>query len=623
MNYMASTLVDNAVGKKFTRHRGPVTCAAGVPGSSYVVTSGYDGAVARFDLRTGHGELVGYHRHLVNRITVDSRGERAATVSSDYTVMLWDLQTWQHIRVLRGHSDDVEDFAFVGESRGASVSRDWRVLLWDLERGAIIRELEGHEKDVLSVCYHDGKLITSGDDMTMRVWDANTGRLLQAWGPFASETDTCAVDVLNNRAVLGCDDGCVRLYDLSTGEAIGEVAAHTSGIKKVTISPATGDILSAAYDQRVVVWDARTLAQKKFLESRPRLWERSLNWSPDGSQVFAGTFDGTVVVWDAASGRCLDELGTQGTEAGNACLNEVSVLTCEDVVLVSDDGYIRTACLTPEEGMWLSSVEPASGRMLMNAVTADETYGLVAAGAHNHKLHLFDATPGGLENEIEIHLHEGPINSIRISHHTGFEGNCFVACYSGAVVRVARDGRVLGNYPLHGNAVKAVRLHPHRPLGVSCSADGVLVSWDLQGQLLCRYLGHMAIIDDVDIDPTGEFLASTGRDFSLKVYALDDGRLLHTVSLGRRSPKALCFYDRDTVIVTNYWGELLRVSLADGQVRRRTIARNGISSIVRRGPHVIATSYDGAVYLVRAHDLSVVRCLRAMTQRVDESGDVW
>ena len=58
----------------------------------------------------------------------------------------------------------------------------------------------------------------------------------------------------------------------------------------------------------------------------------------------------------------------------------------------------------------------------------------------------------------------------------------------------------------------------------------------------------------------------------------------------------------------------------DESVLRRTIAENGISSAVRAGAHVIVTSYDGAVYLVRPHDLEVVNVLRAMRQRVDEAG---
>ncbi|MCA1614096.1 MAG: hypothetical protein LC800_08080, partial [Acidobacteria bacterium] len=90
------------------RHRGPVTCVAGIPHARAAVTSGYDGAVGFFDLETRRSELLGYHRHLVNRITVNPRGTRAASSSSDYTICLWDLQARRPALVLRGHSDDVE-----------------------------------------------------------------------------------------------------------------------------------------------------------------------------------------------------------------------------------------------------------------------------------------------------------------------------------------------------------------------------------------------------------------------------------------------------------------------------------------------------------------------------------
>src|SRR5688500_7254324 len=99
----------------FTRHRGPVTCVAGIPGSPAALTSAYDGAVGGFALETREVELLGYHDHLVNRVTVDTEGRRAATSSSDYTIHLWDLRSRARIGVLRGHSDDVEDFAFAGD----------------------------------------------------------------------------------------------------------------------------------------------------------------------------------------------------------------------------------------------------------------------------------------------------------------------------------------------------------------------------------------------------------------------------------------------------------------------------------------------------------------------------
>ena len=175
----------------FLRHRGPVTCVAGIPGRNAAVSSAYDGAVAYVELEARSIEFMGYHDHLVNRITVNATGTLAASSSSDYTIYLWDLKTRQRLRVLHGHSDDVEDFAFADDHMGVSVSRDWRILVWNLNTGAIRRVIEGHQKDVLSVICSHGRIYTSGDDMTLRVWDLESGELIKMWGPFENETDSC------------------------------------------------------------------------------------------------------------------------------------------------------------------------------------------------------------------------------------------------------------------------------------------------------------------------------------------------------------------------------------------------------------------------------------------------
>lgn len=602
---------------KFVRHRGPVTCVAGIPGANAAVSSAYDGAVAYFDLGARSVELLGYHDHLANKITVNGAGTLAASSSSDYSVYIWDLKQRQRQLALYGHSDDVEDFVFVDDETGVSVSRDWRILVWNLETGAVSRVIEGHEKDVLSVVYSNGRIYTSGDDMTLRVWDLETGELMKMWGPFENETDSCAIDAIHGRAILGCDDGVIRVFDIESSETLAEIEAHASGIKKVATSPITGDILSAAYDQKILIWNADDFQRKVELERKPTTWERSFNWTPDGGRVLAGTFDGTVLVWDAASGKCLDEVGDRGT--GNICLNDVSANKDGEIATVSDDGFVRLGKLTAAVSEWAAEVEPASGRMLANAVTMDDTYGAVICGAHDQKLHMFAKKERSLGKEIEVALGEGPINCVRVAHHPGFEGHAFVACYSGAIVRVDDSGKVRDTIRVHDGAVKALRLHPRKTLGVSCSADGALLAWDFKGQLVQRFPGHMAIVDDVDIDPGGDLITSVSRDFTVKVYRLDDGQLLHSFSLGHRSPKGVCFLDPRTVIVTNYWGALLRVDLESGDVLTRQIAENGISAIARCGDDLVAVSYDGVAYRVRSDDLSVVNTLRSMTQRLQPS----
>lgn len=602
---------------KFVRHRGPVTCVAGIPDSSAAVSSAYDGAVAWVDLEARTMELLGYHDHLVNKITVNNEGTLAASSSSDYTIYIWDLKKRQRIQVLLGHSDDVEDFVFVDDQTGVSVSRDWRILVWNLQSGAIRRVIEGHEKDVLSVVCNQGRIYTSGDDMTLRVWDLKSGEQIKMWGPFENETDSCAIDSIHGRAVLGCDDGVIRVFDIENSATLAEIAAHASGIKKVATSPVNGDILSAAYDQKILIWDASNFRQKVALEQKATTWERSFNWTPDGQKILAGTFDGTVLVWDATTGKCLDEVGERGI--GNICLNDVSANENGDIATVSDDGFVRLGQLDGSVSQWTNQTEPASGRMLANAVTMDDDYGLVIIGAHDQKLHLFEKHDHTLDKEIEVRLGEGPINCVRVAHHPGYEGQVFVACYSGAIVRVDRNGHVQGTIRVHEGAVKALRLHPAKTIGTSCSADGALLTWDFEGNLLQRFPGHMAIVDDVDIDPEGKMIASVSRDFTMKVYSVADGKLLHSFSLGHRSPKGVCFFDSQTVIVTNYWGALLRFDLASGEALTRQIAENGISAIARSGRELIAVSYDGVAYRVRGEDLEIVNTLRSMTQRLQPS----
>ena len=601
----------------FNRHRGPVTCVAGIPGKRAAVSSAYDGALGYIDLENRTFELLGYHDHLANRISVNAAGTLAASSSSDYTIHIWDLETRQRRMKLLGHWDDVEDFTFVDDHTGVSVSRDWRILVWNLDSGAVKRTIEGHQKDVLSVVVHDGWVYTSGDDMTLRVWDLESGDPIKMWGPFENETDSCAVDPIHRRIVLGCDDGHIRVFDIDSGSSVAEIDAHASGIKKVATSPANGDILSAAYDQKIIVWDAENFSRKVDLERVATTWERSFNWSPDGTQILAGTFDGTALIWDTSSGRCQDELGDPGT--GNVCLNEVSASADGTMATVSDDGFVRLGRLTPSESQWLAKVSPTGGRMLANAVTLDDAGQVVMTGTHDQKLHIFDKQDSSLANEVEVYLGEGPINCVRVAHHAGYEQDAFVACYSGAIVRVNRSGEVVDTIRVHEGAVKALRLHPQQTLGVSCSADGALLSWSFAGRLINCFPGHMAIVDDVDIDPSGEQIVSVSRDFTAKVYQLDTAKLLHSFSLGRQSPKGVCFLDPNTIVVTNYWGALIRIDLESGKVSSRTIAENGISAVARSGSHLVAVSYDGVAYLVHPDDLRVVRTLRSMRQRLEPS----
>lgn len=602
----------------FSRHRGPVTCVAGISGRNAAISVGYDSAVAYVDLDKNTVALMGYHDHLVNAVSVNPEGTKAATSSSDYTICIWDIETRKPEMILRGHHDDVNGFAFINEKLGVSVSHDHKLYVWNLETGAVKQILEGHFKYVMSVDYGNGCIYSSGDDMTLRQWDPETGKELRCWGPFEVEVDSCAVGSLHNRVILGGDDGALRIFDSETGELIKLLQGHDSGIKKVAVSPKNGDMVSAGYDQRLRVWDGETFELKADLECSPIVWERSLNWSPCGTQVLGGTFDGTVLVWRPAEGTGFSEIGGDIAPGGNICINDISGTTDGRIAMVSDDGHIRVGTLRPDKASLDHEVEPASGRVLMNGVTLDETSGLVVGGAHNQKLYCVHPHDDGYETGQEIDGKHGPINCVRVSNHPEFDGDIFAATYNGVVVHTNAAGEAKGEMPFHNGAIKALRLHPTKAVGVSTSSDGDVLSWTFAGEMLRRFPGHVAIGDDIDMDPSGDRFVTVSRDFTLNVYDLESGHLVFARFLGKKSPKSVNFWDKNTVIVGNYWGWLLRFNLEDGTMTRARIASNGISAMTRVGDYLAAASYDGTVYLVNANTLEVVNHLTLMVQRTTE-----
>ena len=151
---------------------------------------------------------------------------------------------------------------------------------------------------------------------------------------------------------------------------------------------------------------------------------------------------------------------------------------------------------------------------------------------------------------------------------------------------------------------------------MSCSADGAVLSWSLDGRLLDSFPGHTAIADDVDFDPSGRFIASVSRDFTVRVFEFESGRLRNSVAIGHRSPKSVCFWDENTVLVGDYSGGIDQGRSHSQSLFQAADRQEWFElTFTRRG--VMASCYDGAVYLISPEDLSVTNTYRAMTQRLD------
>ncbi|HVS38557.1 MAG TPA: hypothetical protein VMS17_23575 [Gemmataceae bacterium] len=209
------------------------------------------------------------------------------------------------------HAGPVECLAFSGDGKMlVSAGADQTVRIWDAMTGRQVQAIDRWLDVVNGVLFSpDSKsIITAGwsiEGPALKCWSVSDGKEQRTFRSTCGLT-CVALSPDGKTLAAGGVQSEIQLWNFETGEAVGKLDHESpSRLTSITFSP-DGKLLAAAGPEAPAhVWDLKTGKDLCKLSGR----FCSVTFAPDGKTIAARSAHDGASVWDAASGTLTRQLG--------------------------------------------------------------------------------------------------------------------------------------------------------------------------------------------------------------------------------------------------------------------------------------------------------------------------
>ncbi len=298
------------------------------PNGSLVAAGAQDGTIRLWNIPQGRSQTADWatrelsgHTGPVVRLFFDRRGNKLVSASRDGTVRVWDVSAALNTGVASGAVEQViqtpgkkplNDASMVSSGSAlATVGDDGMVHILNLVTGDVRLSIGPHKGVKRAVALSaDGALVAAGDGKVIRIWDTDSGELVQTlegnwedpdkqdkWLGHKGTVTTLAFSPIGDILVSGGADKILVFWDLASGEARWIGDGHFAAITKVAFDAAGSTVMSASADDKAKTW--RTTGGKVSATFVGHLSSvNAVAFGPGAQSVLTGGNDGTLRLWD-------------------------------------------------------------------------------------------------------------------------------------------------------------------------------------------------------------------------------------------------------------------------------------------------------------------------------------
>jgi ribosome assembly protein SQT1 len=297
-----------------------VKLRVGADGKIWMASGGGDDLAYLLEVGNGleapeGGAVFKYEGHTdsVVKVAFSHDGKYLATAGYDALVKIWLVSDASLVHTLEGPSESIETIEWHPKGpvllAGCGDGTTW---MWDVSpsSGAALQVLGGHAQAVNAARFTpDGsKIVTAGEDGTMRVWGPKTGKslaVIQGHGFHDAGINCLSIHADNTLALTGGQDNNACLSNLSTGKVKVTLQGHNDGVEDVAWVASNPWAITGSLDGRIGIWDLNTGQNRQFIENGHA---GITSLQSIGDSIFTADTAGYLRIWDARSSNLLQTI---------------------------------------------------------------------------------------------------------------------------------------------------------------------------------------------------------------------------------------------------------------------------------------------------------------------------
>jgi len=412
-----------------------------------------------------------------------------------------------------------------------------------------------------------------------------------------------AVSPDGDRIAIGGEDGSIRLWQVSTGQPLLTLQAHSTYTFALSFSRDGQTLVSGSLDCTLKAWDLATDHCLQSWQFDGPVW--SLAFSSNGQWLAIGTADRdrTIYLWDWPTGKCLKTLTGHTGQASDLAFAPLSVdeatrpgnyLSRWRLISGSHDSTLKIWDL--DRGTCLKTLTDHRG--LIFSISLHPQGDRFATASFDHTIKLWDVATGGCHQTLLGHTAE--VTNVDFSS----DGQLLASASNDHTIRLwdMDSGQCLHVLQGHRDQVwSAVFTHPpvqdtggtSRQTLVSASFDQTVRIWQIHRQLPSLSQTHR------------QSIASTYPDTITS-------HCIQTIQGSSTGIRCIAFHPEGTLLASGGFGPQIRLWNPDGQAIK--VLQGHTASILKvafhpQGKLLASGSFNGEIKL---WDIDSGRCLHTL-----------